>query len=224
MGWGGGWGLCIRKGRGGAATPTSLARSEAGENLYVEAEFYYVAVLDDVVFAFNAEAAGFAGLGEGAEANEVVEVGDFGGDETALEVGVDDAGGGRCFVTGVDGPCASFGFAGGEVGAKAEQMIDGADEGADAALADAETGEVFPGFVFGEVDEFALDLGGDDDGLGGEMGADVVLDGLDVTGGGVDGGVDVPGEAAFLLLGGVDIGGEVSEVGLGDVAGEDDGF
>ncbi len=127
--------------------------------LYIKAEFDDVAILDDVVFAFDAEFAGFAGFGKGAEGDEIL-VGDgFCGDESAFEIAVDDAGGLWGFVAGVDSPSASFFFSGGEVGAEAEEGIDGADEGVAAGFCDAEGGEVVALFLFGEVDEVAFDLG-----------------------------------------------------------------
>ena len=52
--------------------------------LHVEAELDDVAVLDDVFFAFDAELAGFAGFGLGAEGDEIVEGDGSSGDETAL--------------------------------------------------------------------------------------------------------------------------------------------
>ena len=101
--------------------------------LHVEPELHHVAVLHDVFLALDPQLAGFAGLGVGAEADEVVEVDGLGRDEAALEIAVDDAGGGGRFVAGADGPGAGLLLAGGEVGAQAEQVIDGADERADAA-------------------------------------------------------------------------------------------
>ncbi len=91
----------------------------------------------------------------------------FGFDKAALEIGVDDAGGLGRGVAGVDGPGADFFFAGGEIGAQAEQVISRADQRADAAFLDAELLE--EGFGFGrfEVDEFAFDLRADDDGFAG---------------------------------------------------------
>jgi hypothetical protein len=47
----------------------------------VEPELEDVAVLGGVVFAFDAELAGFAGFGWGAEGDEIVERDGFGGDE-----------------------------------------------------------------------------------------------------------------------------------------------
>ena len=75
--------------------------------------------------------------------DEVVVGGAFSGDEAALEIGVDDAGGGGGLVADVDGPGARFLFAGGEIGAQAEEMIGGADERADARFLDAEAFEIF---------------------------------------------------------------------------------
>ena len=58
-----------------------------------EPEVHDVAVLDDVLLAFEAHLAGFLGADLAAERHEVV-VGDgLGADEALLEVGVDDAGG-----------------------------------------------------------------------------------------------------------------------------------
>ena len=65
--------------------------------LYVEAELHHVAVAHGVFFSFDAELACLAAFAHGAEGYEVVEVDDFGGDESALEVGVDDSCGGGCF-------------------------------------------------------------------------------------------------------------------------------
>ena len=58
------------------------SRSPLSEPLYrlalnVEAELHDVAVFDDVFLAFDAELAGFARFGEGAEGDEVVEVDDL---------------------------------------------------------------------------------------------------------------------------------------------------
>src|SRR5215216_6132483 len=55
----------------------------------VEAEVDDVALLHDVVFAFEAEEALLAGGGVGAGAGEVVVGDNLGADEAALDVGVD---------------------------------------------------------------------------------------------------------------------------------------
>src|SRR5579863_6078495 len=69
----------------------------------VELEEHHVAVLDDVFLAFHAVQAFFAGGRHGTAFHEIV-VGDgFGLDKPALEVTVDDAGGFRGGVAGVDG-------------------------------------------------------------------------------------------------------------------------
>ena len=98
---------------------------------------------------------------------DIVVIGDdFGADEAAFEIGVDDAGGLRCGVALVDGPGAHFLDAGSEVGLQAEQGIGGADDAVEAGFGQAhffeEQGLVF---VF-EVGDFAFDLGADGDDRG----------------------------------------------------------
>ena len=54
---------------------------------------HHVAVLDDVILAFEAELAGIARAGF-AVTRHIIVIGDgFGTDEAVLEIGVDDAGG-----------------------------------------------------------------------------------------------------------------------------------
>ena len=80
-------------------------------DLDVEFEFYHIAVLHDVGFAFGTElAGGFDGL-FGAELFEIIEITNTGCDEAALEVGMDGAGGfggGGAFF---NGPGTTFFFA-----------------------------------------------------------------------------------------------------------------
>lgn len=83
-------------------------------DLDVEFEFYHIAVLHDVGFAFGTElAGGFDGL-FGAELFEIIEITNTGCDEAALEVGMDGAGGFGGGGTLLDGPGAAFFLAGGE--------------------------------------------------------------------------------------------------------------
>ena len=65
--------------------------------LHVKEEVHDVAVLDYVVFAFDAHLAGGADGGFGLVLDEVLVLDDLGADEAAFEVGVDD--------TGRGGPC-----------------------------------------------------------------------------------------------------------------------
>jgi hypothetical protein len=134
-----------------------------------------VVVVDDVVFAFDAGFAGFAGLDTTAVA-EVVFVGDhFGADEAFLDVGVDGGGGFGGKGAAVDGPSSGLFFAGGVEGDEAEGGEGGFDEAGEAALLEAEGMEVFFGIGVGEAGELFFEAGADsDDGdafLGGE-GAD----------------------------------------------------
>ena len=81
-----------------------------------------------------------------AEGDEVVVMDDFRGDEAALEIRVDHAGGGGGLVALVDRPGAGFLHAGGEIGAQAEQVIDGADQRGDAGIVHAHVLEKLGGF------------------------------------------------------------------------------
>lgn len=142
----------------------------------VETPFDDVAVFHDVFFAFDAEFAFFAAFGVGAEFGKVVEGDDFGGDEAAFEVAMDDASGLWGFHAFGDGPGSGFFFAGGEIGLESEKAVDTFDEAGDAAVGDAEVLEVLGGFFGFEVDEFAFDVGADDDGAGGVGVVGVVAD------------------------------------------------
>ena len=88
--------------------------------LDVEAELHDVAVLHDVVLAFDARLAGGLGVGHRTCGDQVVEADDLGLDEAALEVGVDDAGslgGGGALA---DGPGARFLRTCGQVGLQSQ--------------------------------------------------------------------------------------------------------
>ena len=183
----------------------------------VEAELDDVAVFDGVFLAFDADFAGDFGGGFGAGGDEVVVVDDFGGDEAAFEIRVDDAGGCGGFVAGDDGPGAGFLDAGGEVGAESQEVIDATDEVGDAGIGDAHFLEEFIGFLDGHFAEFFFDAGGDDDGFGAGVFGGEFADAGDLgVGVRVCGGT---GEFVFADVAGVDgaFGGEEEEV-FDDVA------
>src|SRR5690606_24226687 len=104
----------------------------------VEAEVQHVAFLDDVVLAFQAQAAGFLGALLALEVDEVVIADGFGADESTLEIGMYDAGGLRCGGAGAQLPRTDFLHACGEVGLQAEQLVAGADHPVQARLVEAE--------------------------------------------------------------------------------------
>ena len=115
--------------------------------LDIELEEDHVAVGDEVLLALLPDVAAFAGAGPAADADELVPGNGLRFDEAAREVAVDDRRRLRRGVAGVDGPGAGFLFAGGEVGTQAEQVVDRADERADARLGDAVRGEVLRGLL-----------------------------------------------------------------------------
>src|ERR1700681_1344896 len=77
----------------------------------VEAKFDDVAVAHDVILSLDPQFAGLARLGKRTERDQVVEMDGFGGDETALEIGMDHARGGRRLFAGVGGAGARLLFA-----------------------------------------------------------------------------------------------------------------
>src|SRR4029077_10837083 len=84
--------------------------------LDIEPEVRDVAVLHDVLLAFEAEEAGVAAGGEGLQADEVVAGDDLGADEAALDVGMDGAGGVSGTAAATDRPGAHLVLADGEEG------------------------------------------------------------------------------------------------------------
>src|SRR5699024_10246994 len=90
----------------------TLSRKEPQETgseqkSYVKPELHHVAVAHDVVFAFHAHPAGRLRRVHGAGCHQFVKRNDLGFDETALEVGMDDAGslGGRRSLGNRPCPC-----------------------------------------------------------------------------------------------------------------------
>ncbi len=105
-------------------------------SLWCEAEEGDVAVLENVLFAFEAILAGFAGGGGAAQPSEVLITDHFGFDKTLFEIGMDDTGGLRGFPAFLDRPSADLFFTGGEVGLQPEQGVGGFDEGRDPRIVD----------------------------------------------------------------------------------------
>ena len=118
--------------------------------------------------------------------DKVLVLDDFGPDEAAFEVGVDDTGGAGGLVSGDDGPGAAFVGPGGEEGPQAEQFVGTLDEAHDAAFFQAHFfQEHLAVFVFLDLGDFGLRTGGyhQDFGIfGGDGGADGVH--ISVAGGG----------------------------------------
>ena len=84
---------------------------------------HHVAVLHDVVLAFEAEGAAGAGFGFGAGVEQLVPMNGFGADEVMLQIGVDGAGRVDGLGAALDGPGAALVFADGEEGDQAEQLV-----------------------------------------------------------------------------------------------------
>ncbi len=77
-------------------------------------DMHHVAILHDVVLAFEAQRAFGAGVGFGAGFEQLVPADGFSADEMLLQIGVDGAGGFDGAGADRNGPGAAFVFAGGE--------------------------------------------------------------------------------------------------------------
>ena len=84
-----------------------------------------VAVLDDVVLAFDAHLAGGTDGGFGLVVDEVVVLDDLGTDEAALEIGMYHACALRGFPTAAESPCLDLHLACRDEGLQGKQMVDG---------------------------------------------------------------------------------------------------
>ena len=112
---------------------------------------------------------------------------------------------GRGFVASSDRPSSGFLLSGGEVGPKAEEVVDAFDEGRDSRVCDAHVSEELLRFFGSEVDELFLDASRDDDGFGSVSFGGVILHLFD--------------ERVTLW-----VGGRFAEFVFGDVAGKDGSF
>jgi len=137
--------------------------AELADYLNIEAKLDHIPVLDDILFALQSELAGLAGLGLRAASDQILKRNNLCCNKSTLEIAVDHARRSRGFVTRVDRPCAGFLRSGREVGAKAKEMVGGADEQAHAAVFDAQASQKLPGFFRRQVGEFAFDLRADHD-------------------------------------------------------------
>jgi hypothetical protein len=130
-------------------------------NLLANAEVNDVAILDDVVLAFDAHQAGFLGGFLSAVAVDIFELGDFGTDEGFFEVGVDDAGSLGGAPAAFDGPGADFDFTSGGIGDQTEGLEGFLDQAVEAGFTQTEVGEEGLGFFIAELGDFVLNLGAD---------------------------------------------------------------
>src|SRR5262245_27490885 len=138
----------------------SAAREEASGG---EAEVQHVAVLDDVVLAFESELAGIARARFAIE-RDVIVVGDcLGAYEALLEIGVDDA---RRLLrprASRHGPGASLLGPGGEIGDETEHLVALADQPVEPGLGQPKLGEISVTLRGRKLGKLGLDLGRGDD-------------------------------------------------------------
>ena len=101
-------------------------------------------------------------------------------DKTAFEIGMDNSGSRRRFVTGVNRPGACLLFSGGEKRAQTKQMIDRPDKRVHTTVFHTEAMQIFQRILVAKIDQFTFDLGADDHGLCGKMMFRVILNCCDV--------------------------------------------
>src|SRR5947199_10836508 len=104
-----------------------------------------VAFLDDVVAAFEANFALFAGMCEASGGEQVFAAHNFGADETFFDVAVDFAGGFDGGGASADGPGAGFRVANGEKRDETQKIVGRVDEPYDAKLGEADGVDEFGG-------------------------------------------------------------------------------
>src|SRR5712692_7230169 len=130
--------FCVSKSRKSSGMATIR-----GSCSYVEAEMHDVAVLDDVVGAFEPHPAGILGALLAAMGDKI-RIGDgFGADKALLEIGVDGSGGLRRLSAAGDRPGARLLRPGGQERDQVEQCVAGADDLVEPGLGEAERSEEF---------------------------------------------------------------------------------
>src|SRR5205807_3181559 len=110
--------------------PSGVSRWPAAKewSSHVEAEVHDIAVLDDVIGAFEAHLAGILGALLAAASGKIG-IGDrLGADKALLEIAVDDAGGLRRLCAARDRPGARLLWAGRQEGDQIEERVAGADD------------------------------------------------------------------------------------------------
>ena len=126
-----------------------------------------VAVLHDVLLAFDADLARVAAGFFRTQRHVVVVFDHFGADESLLEIGVDDAGRLRGLHAADVGPCARLVGAGGEERFEVEQFVGRFDQALDARLFETEIFEEhLPLLVALQLGDVGFGGGGDDEHFG----------------------------------------------------------
>ena len=115
---------------------------------------HHIAVLHDVLLAFQAPFAHVFGALFTLVLDEVGIGNHFGADKAFLEIGMDHGGCFRCSSADLDRPRAYFLYAGGEIGLQPQQFVAGADHAIKAWFAHAEIlqeGQFVVGSQFGDL-------------------------------------------------------------------------
>src|SRR5262249_20111613 len=130
-----------------------------------EAEIDDIAVLDDVLLAFQPQLPLVPRLGFAAAGHEVLVVDHLGPDEAALEVAVDPPCRSRGPVPSADGPGLDLILSHGEEGDEIQQLVGGANEARARRLGKPQGFEKLALVLWIELGDFRLDRGAKDEGL-----------------------------------------------------------
>lgn len=158
--------------------PSEFGLSPSGVS-DMEFEEDHIAVLDNIVFAFHPIAAAFAGDGKGTQPDEIVETDGFRFDESLFEVGMNYPGGFGGVVAGVDGPSPDLLVVMGEEGSQSQQPVGGMDQGVDARFRDSQFFEILARVLRAQINQIAIELSAEDDGIALMMGLGIVTHLLD---------------------------------------------
>ena len=124
---------------------------------------HHVAILHDVVLAFQPELARIARARFAVAGNIIVIGNGFGADETMLEIGVDHASALRRFRSPRHRPGACFFRADREESDETQKIVTRADQAIEARLLQSHGGEEFGAFFRRKLRDFFFDAGRDDD-------------------------------------------------------------
>jgi len=127
--------------------------------LNIKPEVHHIAILDDIVLAFQPPFPGLFGTVFAFVVDEIVIANDFGADKAFFKISVDHRSGLRGGCAHLDGPGTNFLHACGEIGLQVQEVIRGADDAVKAGFAQSKIGQKFIAVGIVKLAEFFFDGG-----------------------------------------------------------------